>query len=386
MRSDYKRIGEFIRLVDDRNKGLKVKTLLGLSISKQFIPSVANIIGTDMENYKIIRKNQFACSLMQVRRDKKIPVALLQDIDEAIISQAYPVFEIKNINILLPEYLMMWMSRTEFDRESCFYAVGGVRGSLEWDDFCNMQLPVPSLEKQKEIVKEYNVIINRINLNKQLIQKLEETAQAVYREWFVDFEFPFPFDSAQGTEKPYKSNGGEMVESEMGMIPKGWRVGTLDEMIEVKYGKAYNHLENGNIPLYGSGGIMGFVNKYLYNKPSILIPRKGTLNNILFLDKPFWSVDTMFFSILKKEFNGCYVYYNLAAKDFNSLNVGSAVPSMTTSYLNNMPIIKPNENILNVFDKIVRKLFSQIELKKKQNKKLNDLQNLLLSKLATIEK
>ena len=89
---------------------------------------------------------------MQVRRDKKIPVALLRDFDEAIISQAYPVFEVINEEILLPEYLMMWFSRSEFDRESCFYAVGGVRGSLEWEDFCNMQFPVPSLEKQKEIV------------------------------------------------------------------------------------------------------------------------------------------------------------------------------------------------------------------------------------------
>lgn len=180
MRSNYKNIGDFIRLVDERNTGLKVKNLLGLSISKEFIPSVANLIGTDMENYKIIRKNQFACSLMQVRRDKKMPVALLQDLNEAIISQAYPVFEIIDTTLLLPEYLMMWFSRQEFDREACFFAIGGVRGSLEWEDFCNMKLPVPSIEKQKEIIKEYNIIINRIVLNNQLIQKLEETAQAIY--------------------------------------------------------------------------------------------------------------------------------------------------------------------------------------------------------------
>ena len=105
MRSNYRPIGEYIQLLDERNAGLKVKQLLGLSISKQFIPSVANIIGTDMENYKIIRKNQFACSTMQVRRDKKMPIALLQEVDEAIISQAYPIFEIKNEILLLPEYL-----------------------------------------------------------------------------------------------------------------------------------------------------------------------------------------------------------------------------------------------------------------------------------------
>ncbi len=131
MRSNFRKIGSHIRLVDERDRDLKVQTLLGLTIDKLFIPSVANTIGSDMGNYKIIRKNQFACSLMQVRRDKKIPVALLTDFDEAIISQAYPVFEITDPNKLLPEYLMMWMTRSEFDREACFYAVGGVRGSLE---------------------------------------------------------------------------------------------------------------------------------------------------------------------------------------------------------------------------------------------------------------
>ena len=162
MRSGYKRIGDFISLVDTRNKGLRVKKLVGLTVNKQFIPSVANIVGSDMENYKIIRKGQFACSLMQVRRDKKIPVALQQDFDEAIISQAYPVFEVVNENKLAPEYLMMWFSRSEFDREACFYAVGGVRGSLEWEDFCKMQLPVPPIQKQREIVAEYQAVQKRI--------------------------------------------------------------------------------------------------------------------------------------------------------------------------------------------------------------------------------
>jgi len=186
MKANYKKIGEHIRLVDERNKGLQVKQLLGLSISKQFIPSVANIIGTDMENYKIIRRNQFACSTMQVSRDKKMPVALLQEVDVAILSQAYPIFEVKNEKELLPDYLMMWFTRSEFDRKACFHAVGGVRGSLEWEDFKNLQLPIPLPDKQKEIVKEYNTIVNRIALNKKLIKKLEETAQAIYKQWFVE--------------------------------------------------------------------------------------------------------------------------------------------------------------------------------------------------------
>lgn len=208
MKSNYKRIGDCIQLVDERNINLDVKTLLGLSISKEYIPSVANIIGTDMSNYRIIRKNQFACSTMQVRRDRKMPIALLEKYDEAIISAAYPVFQVADIEVVLPEYLMMWFRRSEFDREACFYAIGGVRGSIEWEDFCNMQLPVPSIAKQKEIVKEYNVLVDRIKLNKQLIQKLEETAQAIYKQWFIDFEFP------DENGKPYKSNGGKMLFNE----------------------------------------------------------------------------------------------------------------------------------------------------------------------------
>jgi len=113
MRKNYKRIGDYIQLVDERNRNLQVTTLFGLSISKEFIPSVANIIGTDMENYKIIRRNQFACSTMQVRRDKKMPVALLATYDKAILSPAYPVFEVIDTTLLLPEYLMMWMTRSE---------------------------------------------------------------------------------------------------------------------------------------------------------------------------------------------------------------------------------------------------------------------------------
>jgi type I restriction enzyme S subunit len=360
MKSNYKPIGKHIRLVDERNKGWRVQQLLGLSISKQFIPSVANIIGTDMENYKIIRKNQFACSTMQVRRDKKMPVALLKDLNEAIISQAYPIFEVKDEKELLPEYLMMWFERSEFDREACFHAIGGVRGSLEWEDFENMLLPIPHIDKQQEIVKEYNTIQNCIALNQQFIQKLEETAQAIYREWFVE---------------------GVDLEN----LPEGWVTGKLSDLIEIKYGKAYSHLEEGNIPLYGSGGLMSKVNKPLYNEPSVLIPRKGTLSNIMFVNHPFWCVDTMFYSVLNDEVNGYYSYYILKQLDFDALNQGSAVPSMTTAFLNDIDVVLPSKNILSDFNNILIKLTTHKENIETENQKLTELKELLLSKLATVE-
>ena len=381
MKSTYKPIDDFIELVDVRNKVLSVNHLLGLSITKEFIPSVANTVGTNMSNYKIIKKNQFACSLMQVRRDKKMPVALLKDFDEAIISQAYPVFQVIDEEVLSPDYLMMWFSRSEFDRHACFLAVGGVRGSLEWDDFLEMELPVPSIEKQREIVKEYNTIVNRIKLNEQLNQKLEETAQALYKHWFVDFEFP------NENGQPYKSSGGKMVYNEqLDMeVPEGWSEVLLPKLIEVKYGKDYKHLSDGSIPLYGSGGIMKYVNEYLYDKPSILIPRKGTLSNIMYVDEPFWSVDTMFYSKLKNENFAFYTYYFLSQLDFMALNVGSAVPSMTTKMLNSFKLVQPHSDILDEFNSKLQLLHNHSKNLKIQNKNLRKLTSTILSKMSKVE-
>ena len=380
MKSNYRKIGELIRLVDERNAGLKVTTLLWLSISKEFIPSVANIIGTDMENYKIIRKDQFACSLMQVRRDKKIPIALLRNREEAIISQAYPVFEVMNKNILLPEYLMMWFSREEFDRESCFYAVWWVRWSLEWSDFCDMELPIPSIEKQREIVTEYKVLINRINLNNTLMEKLEDTAQALYKQWFVDFEFP----NSEGN--PYKSSGGEMeyCKELKKNVPRCWKMGILSDLIEVKYGKEYSHLMDGNIPLYWSGGIMKKVSASLYSKPSILIPRKGTLTNIMYVNHPFWCVDTMFYSIFKIDNIWYYTYLILKQLDFSSLDQGSAVPSMTTAYLNSIQVVIPEKNITNHFSSILEIFYKNKEILELELQRLFETKNTVLSKMASV--
>lgn len=205
--AEYKRLGDYIREVNVRNRELKVTKLVGLTIDKAFIPSVANVIGTDLSNYKVIQREQFACSLMQVSRDGKMPVAMFEE-DEAIMSPAYPMFEVVDKTVLMPQYLMMWFSRSEFDREASYYAVGGVRGSLTWEDFCNMKLPIPSITRQREIVSEYETLTNRISLNNQMIQHLEATAQALYRKTFV-----------------------ENIDKEN--LPEGWRMGTLEDLGEI---------------------------------------------------------------------------------------------------------------------------------------------------------
>ena len=399
MKSNYKRIGDHIKLVDERNRGLRIKQLLGLSISKQFIPSVANIIGTDMENYKIIRKNQFACSTMQVRRDKKMPVALLQDIDEAIISQAYPVFEVKDVNQLLPEYLMMWFSRSEFDREACFHAVGGVRGSLEWEDFENMQLPIPSITKQREIVKEYNTIQNRISLNQQLIQKLEETAQAIYNQWFVDFEFP------DETGKPYKSNGGEMVWNEElnKEIPVGWRVAFLNTECDKLYGypfdsNLFTEKPENNIPLIRIRDILnGYSDvytseivdkKYILDNGDLLIGMDGIFHmSIWYSGKGYLNQRVVRFKPLSRGLSNLQVLFSIKQQiiDFEKNIQGTTVAHLSDKHIKEITFLVGENRIQNLITPLLFKLTQNINGKKQEIQKLTELNNLLLSKLATIE-
>ena len=185
MKSNYKPLGKYVQPVVGRNNDLGDLPLVGLSIQKKFIPSIANTIGTDMSTYRIIERNQFAYGPVTSRNGDKITIALFDDFDKALISQAYVPFEVKNRNELDPEYLMMWFRRPEFDRYARFKSHGSAREIFDWEEMCNTLLPIPHIDKQREIVKEYNTIQNRIALNQQLIQKLEETAQAIYWEWFV---------------------------------------------------------------------------------------------------------------------------------------------------------------------------------------------------------
>lgn len=409
MKSNYKKIGDHIRLVDKRNAGLKVKALLGLSISKQFIPSVANIIGTDMENYKIIRKNQFACSTMQVRRDKKMPIALLREVDEAIISSAYPVFEVINSDELLPEYLMMWFSRKEFDREACFYAIGGVRGSLEWEDFCDMKLRIPNPDKQKEIVKEYKTIADRIELNNQLIQKLEETAQAIYKQWFVDFEFP------DENGMPYKSSGGVMVfiEELQKEIPVSWNATKIKNICKCnskilsskdKF-ETIQYLETSNITKNEIDNIQ------ILNTETDEIPsrakRKVNHNDIIFSTvRP----DQLHYGIMKNTSDSMIVSTGFAVLENTDPNICSELlyltitqedrlkdlqaraemsvstyPSINPNDLLSIDFILPPKNILLNANHVFTACFTYLSNLQKEKKILKLTADLLLSKLATIE-
>lgn len=207
-KTGYKRLGDYIREVDVRNRDLEVKELLGVSISKEFIPSIANTIGTDMSSYKVVESWQFAYGPVTSRNGDKVSIALYTGKEKIIISQAYTVFEVKNKQELLPEYLMMWFRRPEFDRYARFKSHGSAREIFSWEEMCDVELPIPPIKQQQKIVSKYEAITRRIRLNEQIITKLEEAAQALYRKMFVD-----------GIDKEN--------------LPEGWRMGTLGDYCKV---------------------------------------------------------------------------------------------------------------------------------------------------------
>ena len=235
--------------------------------------------------------------------------------------------------------------------------------------------PIPEMEKKDKKVVDLLWEINQKMINNDAIcSELEEMAKTIYDYWFLQFEFP----NEEG--KPYKSSGGKMVWNEelKREIPEKWKSGYLDEMIEICNGKDHQNLEVGEIPVYGSGGILRYVNKNLYHGESVLIPRKGTLNNVIYLDEPFWTVDTMFYTKMKKKDSALFVYYTVKLFDFEKLNTGTGVPSMTSSIIYSLKTIIPDENILEAFNSKVCPLYKQIQHNKKENQELTSLRDFLL--------
>ena len=183
MKEGYRLLGDFIRQVDVRNTDGKEENLLGVSVQKMFIPSIANTVGTDFTKYKVVKRGQFTYIPDTSRRGDKIGIALLTDYDEGLVSNIYTVFEVKDENELLPEYLMLWFSRPEFDRYARFKSHGSVREIMDWDEMCKVELPVPSIEKQRSIVKAYNMITDRIELKRKINDNLAAQMRAYFKEY-----------------------------------------------------------------------------------------------------------------------------------------------------------------------------------------------------------
>ncbi len=410
MKSIYKRLGDYIKEVKIRNAELKAEKLLGINIDKFFMPSVANVVGTEMSVYKIVKKNQFACNRMHVGRDYRLPVSMSKTDEEFMISPAYDVFEILDTNILAPEYLMMWFSRREFDRNAWFYTDADVRGGLHWKALCDMQLPIPTITKQQEIVNEYNVIQSRISLNQQLIQKLEETAQAIYKHWFVDFEFP----DEKGL--PYKSNGGEMVWNEelQNEIPIGWELASIGKYSKVKSGFAFKSewWQSSGIPVIKIGSIfnntinkdsLDFVSidkvenakKYVVREGDIVIAMTGAtigkiglvpeLNDTILVNQRVGMFDLG----NEPKDKSAFLYFNLlndfVQNEIKNIGGDSAQANISNGQIQEIEMLYPTSNLILNFNMIGKPIIETILRKIKENQNLTELKELLLSKLASIE-
>jgi type I restriction enzyme S subunit len=296
--------------------------------------------------------------------------------DEAIISQAYPVFEITDTLKILPEYLMMWFSRAEFDREACFYAIGGVRGSLEWDDFCDMQLPVPAIEKQKEIVAEYKTITNRIEINNRLIQKMEETAQAIYKQWFVDFEFP---------DKNESRTFNDYIELNPSLILKKNYLTTYVEMNDLTVGSMgiLNSIKRNFI-----GGSKFQNNDTLLARITPCLENGKTAFVDILEDDEVAAGSTEFIVMrARKNISPYWVYCLAKDEHFRSYAISSMVGSsgrqrVHEKYLEKYSLHDKIDDKMTLFDKQVKPIFDLSRLKRIQNKKLSIIKELLLAKMA----
>jgi type I restriction enzyme S subunit len=349
------------------------------------MPSVANVVGTDLTVYKVVKTGQFACNRMHVGRDMRLPVALSDSNSDFIVSPAYDVFEIIDDNVLNAEYLMMWFSRKEFDRNAWFYTDADVRGGLSWDALINMQLPVPAIEKQKEIVKEYHTIVNRIKLNEQLNQKLEETAQAIYKQWFIDFDFP----AENGN--PYKSSGGEMefnVELER-EVPKGWEGCNYEKVMDFKTGKLNSNaaIPNGKYPFFTCSNETFKTNTYSFDKEAVLLAgnNASAIYPLKYYTGKFDAYQrTYVITTTDERLSNKQIFYSVMSEleNFKGVSSGTTTKFLTMTILNNLKIVVANQDCADYFKKLINPIFANKLIIADELEKLQIIRELILSKMT----
>ena len=345
----YKTIEELVTRIDERNSDGTVSELIGVSIDKCFIKSVANTNGTDLSKYKIIRKNDFAVSLMQVSRDGKMPVARLEEYEEAIMSPAYPIFRVKDKNIILPEYLEMWFKRSEFDREAAFIAVGGVRGSMPWEEFAKMKLPVPSIEKQQKIVSAYKIVTDRIVLKQKINDNLEAMLAAVFAD-------TFSADNAAERSK-------------------------LSELMSFGNGKSRPKTD-GTIPVYGGNGILSYTDQHNIEN-AILIGRVGAYCGSVYLEQGIcWVSDNAIYAKSKISKDEFFDYFLLKGLNLFNHHVGTGQQLLTQEILNNIEVAKPDIEQIAAFNENAKAVYETIAKNENEIIRLQELSSLLLSRLA----
>lgn len=270
---------------------------------------------------------------------------------------------------LYSKFLYYWFQSYEGRKKFEALAKGTAQKAVPISGIKTLEIELPPLKSQKRIADILSAYDDLIENNQKQIKLLEETAQRLYKEWFVDLRFP-------GHENTKIVDG----------VPEGWHWGLLQELINVNYGKDHKKApESGDVSVYGSGGLMRKCNKSLFSGEAVLIPRKGSLNNIMYVDETFWTVDTMFYATMKQPHTAIFVYFFVKSFDMYSMNIGAAVPSMTTKILDAMNVLIPKDEILGKFDKYAKVYFNKIKTLQGQNERLKAARNLLLPKLMSGE-
>lgn len=349
MKSNYKQLGQFIRQVDVRNAAGKEENLLGVSVQKTFIPSIANTVGTDFTKYKVVRRGQFTYIPDTSRRGDKIGIALLSDYDEGLVSNVYTTFEVIDKNELLPEYLMLWFSRPEFDRYARFKSHGSVREVMDWDEMCKVQFPVPPISVQRDIVKAYQTITNRIALKRQVNDNLEAVLAASHSKMF------FSKDTSEHSK--------------------------LGELMTFGNGKSRPKTD-GPIPVYGGNGVLSYTDHHNIEN-AVLIGRVGAYCGSVYLEQGIcWVSDNAIFAkskITKDEF---FDYFLLKRLNLFNHHVGTGQQLLTQEILNNIEVPKPVTEQIELFNRKAASVFETIFTNSREIIRLQELSDLLLSRLA----
>ena len=384
MKEGYRLLGDFIRQVDVRNTDGKEENLLGVSVQKMFIPSIANTVGTDFTKYKVVKRGQFTYIPDTSRRGDKIGIALLTDYDEGLVSNIYTVFEVKDENELLPEYLMLWFTRPEFDRYARFKSHGSVREIMDWDEMCKVKLPVPSIEKQRSIVKAYNTITDRIELKRKINDNLEATIQAAFDKAFHDAGVSLP-------ETIIKQNN----------VPQGWTDATVGDFASVQTGPFGSQLHNEdyvesgtpiitvehmdgkyiahrNLPLVSQNDV-DRLRKYDLHTGDIVFSRVGSVDRAVMVSQheDGWLFSGRCLRVRPYDPNtGSYFLWWFNQPVIRQLvtasAVGATMPSINTSILNSIRIVFPQKDIVTQFCKMADGLIEIIATNLEEIRKLND--------------
>ena len=392
MKEGYRLLGDFIRQVDVRNTDGKEENLLGVSVQKMFIPSIANTVGTDFTKYKEVKRGQFTYIPDTSRRGDKIGIALLTDYDEGLVSNIYTVFEVKDENELLPEYLMLWFSRPEFDRYARFKSHGSVREIMDWDEMCKVELPVPSIEKQRSIVKAYNTITDRIELKRKINDNLAAQCSCVmYDQYRSDAQNGNPWTKytvqdlidKKYIDPPMDGNHGELHPKASDYVATG-----------IPFVMA-NNLSDGFVDLSQCAFITEKQAKTLrkgFARPDdVLLTHKATLGRTAIVPEGYEYIiltPQVTYYRVHKGLSNVYLRYYFESSYFQSTLEAFAGGGSTRAYIGitkqcGLPVYLPCESSMN----ILTYSLSQIErvrlLNQTEIQQLIDARNTLITQLSS---